>query len=252
MIDLDVFQDGTIGVVFQDNYSSFQQSDMATPDDSPFIQYAREVSGPTLFGMGRPQAPVGGQATDASGDATWPNRTVAANLPTLDILSTRVSASNRTLTATIKLRDAKVADMTRDLATYNSFAQSNGPADRLQYILRLSTATDIYHLSMEALPNGTLRFFGGKLDANDQIQNLTLTAVVAAGYNTDPSFTVSGSISKKGEIQFRIPISVLGFGPGTQLYSVTAFSTVGPLEADQSQIDLMRTVDAAPATDFTL
>jgi uncharacterized repeat protein (TIGR01451 family) len=140
------------------------------------------------------------------------------------------------------------------LNTYNGTVCIPAPsclADRLQYAVRLMTADEIYHLSAEFVAPNTLRFFGGKLDANDKLASATNpTATFAAGYHTD--FTATGTLSG-GELVIRAPATRFGVGVGSNVFSVTAFTMAGPKEADEILIErIMRTVDATPPFDATL
>src|SRR5439155_4918414 len=49
MIDLDIDADGRLGVVYTDNNSLLQTPDPAGARQSPFVLYAKNVSGPNMF-----------------------------------------------------------------------------------------------------------------------------------------------------------------------------------------------------------
>src|SRR5207244_5228670 len=93
MNDIGVFQDGTLGVVYGDNFSTFGDVSESTgggEDNSPFVHFARLVTGPKLFGgqdlQASPQIPVEPAVSkDPAGDATWPNTSGGTNLPSLDL-----------------------------------------------------------------------------------------------------------------------------------------------------------------------
>jgi uncharacterized repeat protein (TIGR01451 family) len=124
-------------------------------------------------------------------------------------------------------------------------------ADRFQYVVRFMSADEIFHLSAEFTPGSPLRFFGGKLNANDRLVSAgSPTAVFGAGYHTD--FVATGTVSGK-QLTIRAPLSSFGLVSGSSLYSVTGFTMAGPSEATELTIDrIMRTVDATPPFDATL
>jgi len=257
MLDLGYDQTGRIGVVFMDNNNGLAAEPRTNPAKAgPFTQFAKEVAGPSLLaptGTGTSTIaitiPQNGR-TDASGDATWPNVAGAANLLSLDLLGASVFVNGTDLVARIPLSDATRAGMARDLTAYNAVLQSTPNADRLQYLFRFSTAEDVFHLSMEYNSDGTVRFFGGKLDANDSLSNGTST--LGAAYHTDAAYAVIGTLDS-GALTLRAPLSAFGLGVGSSITGAAAFAMAGPAEAlDGTILDPMRTVDATPPFDATL
>jgi uncharacterized repeat protein (TIGR01451 family) len=251
MIALSYDQSGRVGVVYSDNNNALGNVS-ATAKNGAFIEFSKETAGPSLTGgTVNVSIPAGGRP-DPAGDATWPNTSGAPNLPSLDLLGTSVSNTGSALTATVKLADATTAGMARDLAAYNQSVGTGQPAARLQYIVRLETATDVYHLSME-YENGTVRFFGGKVDANDGVQNGTNT-IVGSRYVTDSGYPVTGTLGN-GQIQMSIPLSALGLTAGDRVLNVSTFATAAPDESDPTAsivTNSARTVDATPPFDATL
>src|SRR5579859_6454675 len=251
MIALSYDQNGRVGVIYSDNNNALGNVSDTTKNGA-FIEFSKETAGPSLTGgTVSVSIPTGGRS-DPAGDATWPNVAGAPNLPSLDLLGASVSNTGTALTATVKLADATTAGMARDLAAYNASVGTGQPAARLQYIVRLETATDVYHLSME-YENGTVRFFGGKVDANDGVQNGTNT-IVGSRYVTDTGYPVTGTLGN-GQIQMSIPLSVLGLNAGDKVLNVSAFATAAPDEADPTAsvvVDSARTIDATPPFDATL
>lgn len=265
MIDVGFDQDGRVAVVFTDNNSTFQMPNGPSGTRlGPFVHFAKEVSGPSLLAAKptvRARVP-GASVKDAAGDATWPNTASGVNLPSLDLLGASLSVERGDVVARMPLADASVAGMVRDLAAYNRAFTTTPPAARLQYVLRFSTGTDIYHLSMESTTDGSRRFFGGKLDASDQMTNGT--SALGATYHADPQLFVSGSV-EDNTLVLRVKASDLGFSGTVPVYSVTAFSMAGPGEPDDGVISLlnpeeedslivnpMRTVDATQPFDAKL
>jgi hypothetical protein len=256
-IDIGYDQTGRIGVVSMDNNNGLAAEPRTNPSkNGSFTVFAKEVSGPSLL------APTGARSGTISvtvpengrpsprGDATWPNTAAGHNLPALDLLGSSVYTSGTDLVARIPVADATRAGMARDLAAYNAVPQSTPPADRLQYIFRFSTAEDVFHLSMEYNANGTIRFFGGKLGANDAYTNGTST--LGAGYHTDAGYPVVGT-ARNGVITLRAPLAAFGLAVGSRITGANAFSMAGPSETlDVTILHPMRTIDATPPFDATL
>jgi hypothetical protein len=257
MIDLGYDQTGRIGVVFMDNNNGLAAEPRTNSVKAgPFTQFAKEVAGPSLLaptGTGTSSISVSiprNGRTDPAGDATWPNAAGAANLPSLDLLGASVFISGTDLVARMPLGDATRAGMARDLAAYDAVLQSTPAADRLQYIFRFSTAEDVFHLSMEYNSDGTVRFFAGKLDANDAMSNGSST--LGAVYNTDAAYPVSGTIDA-GTLTLRAPLTAFGLSSGSAITGAAAFSMAGPAEPlDGTILVPMRTTDATPPFDSTL
>jgi uncharacterized repeat protein (TIGR01451 family) len=256
MIDVSFDGAGRLGVIYQDNYSnSFQNTPDRVADLSPFDHFAKQTSGPSVLANASIAVSLPRDARDdPSGDATWPNRAYTnpgINLPALDATRTALVLADGKVTAQLKLADATVAGMQRDLAAYSLACPLCQQAERLQYVVRFESASEVYHLSLEVLPNGTLHYFGGKLDANDGILNpASPTSVIAAGYHRD--FDATGSV-QNGTVTISAPASAFGLGAGAGLFSVTGFSMAGPLEANETLAsNIMRTVDATPPFDTTL
>jgi hypothetical protein len=262
MTDLGVDKDGRIGVVFTDNHSTFAES--GTPDEpreSPFVHFAKIVKGPSLTAA-KPTVSVSVSTTperaDVSGDATWPNVAGAQNIPGLDSTNESLRLQNGFLVGRIRLKDARAAAMAAALTKFNAASAVAGSTDpaaqRLQYVLRFSSGTEVYHMSAEFTPGSPLRFFGGRLDANDRLINPTSGAVVGAGYHTDAGYHVNGSVlAKDNVIELKAPASDFGFAAGTRLTSVSAYTMAGPAEnLEVTYTLIMRTVDADQPFDATL
>ena len=257
MIDLGFDQTGRVGVVFMDNNNGLAAEPRTSPaKNGPFTQFAKEVAGPSLLApTGAKDSaiaitiPENGRA-DGRGDATWPNAASGANLPALDLLGASVFTSGTDLVARIPVADSSRAGMARDLSAYNAVVQTTPPADRLQYVFRFSTAEDVFHVSMEYSSDGSIRFFGGKLGANDALTNGTST--LGSGYHTDAGYPVVGTV-RKGAITLRAPLAAFGLAVGSRITGANAFSMAGPAEAlEHTILDPMRTVDATPPFDSTL
>jgi hypothetical protein len=268
MIDVGFDHDGRLGVVHEDNNAAHFQDDQTTNpgasdmvDLEPFIYFAKETTGPTLFAATSPaNVTIPRDARDDSaGDATWPNTAAGTNLPALDILHSSIGLVGSNLVAHIKLADASTSTMQAAITGYNAVTCTPPcQAQRLQYVMRFNTDTDAYHLDLQVLPDGTMTAFGGRLDGNDYVVNpASPTADVGAAYRSgDAGYTVTKTVTPGagGEIVLTAPAAQFGgLGTGSNLFSVTAFAFAGPTEnLDLSAAYVERTVDAAPPFDTTL
>ncbi len=258
MIDLGYDASGRVGVVFTDNNNRLAAPTLTdTSKNGPFTQFAKATAGPALL-ANQPAVnvsiPQNGRAA-AAGDATWPNTAAGTNLPSLDLTGASIglSADGSQLVAKLALSDATLAGMTRDLAAYN--ASTTQTAARLQYTARFATADDVFHLDMDFEPGRTpqVRFFGGRLDANDGVQNGTGT-IVGSRYVADAGYTVTGSI-RNGVLTLMAPKTQFGLDTGSPVFSVTGFAMAGPDEGDATATlvaNSSRTVDASPPFDAKL
>jgi hypothetical protein len=272
MIDLGVDADGRVGVVFTDNNSTFQTSSPTAARGGPFVLFAKQVAGPSLLDS-KPVVAVTvpqGQRGDAAGDATWPNAATGTLLSSLDERGASLVVEGSELVARVPLADASAAKMTADLATYAASGYNTG-ADRLQYVVRFTTSSEaltagatgnVFHLSMEHKADGTRRFFGGKLDANDGLQSPAYGSVVyyasGAAYHSDAAFPVTGAV-EGNTLVLRAPASAYGLAAGQTVYGVQAFAMGGPHESatptdlgDRNYANPMRVVDATPPFDANL
>lgn len=258
MIDIGHDADGRIGVVFTDNHGTFAE-DVSGPDKlQPFSHFAKQTAGPSLL-VDKPDIDVSiaeDERADPSGDSTWPNTTAGMYLSALDVLGVSLELDEGEVVARLPLADASTEAMTANLGAYNASFPSQPNGQRLQYAVRFSTADEIYHLSMEHLPGGSRRFFGGMLDENDRLaagdSPETEGLFKGAGYHTDEKFAVTGVV-EGNTIVLRAKLSDFGLHPGTELFSVTGFAMAGPVEEEETTImNTMRTVDATPPLDTAL
>jgi uncharacterized repeat protein (TIGR01451 family) len=256
MIDVSFDEAGRLGIITMDNNSdAFHAAPPGGEDESPFIHFTKQTSGISVLANRTINIAIPGQSrTDPSGDATWPNVAGAANLRSLDELGASLAIEGTDVVARITLADARPATMNRDLNAYNAVLCAPATsclADRFLYTLRFLGARDIFHLSAEFTPGSPLRFFGGKLDANDKlILAGSPTTVYGAGYHTD--FAAVGSVSGN-VLTIRAPLTAFSLASGAAVTSATAFAMAGPSEATELAVDrLMRTVDATPPFDAVL
>ncbi|MDQ1397297.1 MAG: hypothetical protein QOG64_2556 [Acidimicrobiaceae bacterium] len=264
LIDVGLDQDGRVGVTFTDNNSALQTpTDPNNPRESPFVHFAKETAGPSLL-SDTPlsvTAPATNPVVDPPGDAKWPNTATGTNLESLDTLGASIGLDGTNVVAKINLADVTAATMAADLATYNASGTSVPAAERLQYVVRFSTGTDtprdgrvgdVDFLSVDTTGNGTLRGFGGIVDANDAVTNGQ--SILGTGYHRDFDATVALDTTAK-QLVITAPASKFGptVGVGTRLFNVTGFAMAGPAEANEILItNVMRTVDATPPFDTTL
>src|SRR4051812_10340978 len=268
LIDLDIDQDGRVGVTYTDNNSVMQTPDPAAARQSPFTLYAKNMSGPSLL-AGKPDltgsVALVSERSDPAGDATWPNKATGTELASLDALDASIRLDGfGNVVARIPLAQVDEAKMAADLSAFNSSGTNVPAAERLQYVVRFATDTgtvrpdgttgDVFHLSMDFAPGSPQRFFGGKLDGNDGLLLPGTTAIGAAGYHTDDNIHATGFVDAATKtVLIQAPASDFGIGPGTKLLSVTGFTMAGPSEANEvATPNVMRTVDAAPPFDTVL
>lgn len=253
MMDIGFDADGRVAVVYGDNHSTFAYVN-PTYREKPFPHFAKQISGPLLLdgAISAVAEPARESANDAVGDSTWPNTAMGRYLPSLDLLGASLTLEGANLVGRIPLKDATSSGMTRDLEGYEAAYEDVLSPRRLQYVIRFLTGDEIYHLSMERTRNGNQRFFAGKLDANDRLRtNDAYEYINGAGYHTDP-LAIQGSV-ENDTLVFTAPAEQFGLGPGSEVFSVTAFAMAGPREADEKTLtDIMRTVDATPPFDRTL
>ena len=257
MTDIGFDESGRAGVVFMDNNNRLAAPNLTdSAKNGPFAEFAKETLGPSLLAT-TPDPNITipeNSRSDPAGDATWPNTAAGKNLPSLDLLGASVSVDdNGNLVARLPLKQATRAAMARDLTAYNNTFPLDNNAARLQYLVWFATADDVFHLSMEFNSDGTTRFFGGRLDGNDGVQNGTGT-IVGARYATDSTIPVTGTLAH-GAITLRAPLSALGLSIGSKLFSVNGFATAAPAESDPTAgivTNSARTVDATPPFDATL
>ena len=252
MMDVSFDSNGRVAVVYMDNNNALGNIVSSSGGkNSPFVEYSKEITGPSMTGSSVNVSAASQTVSDAAGDATWPNTAAGTNLPSLDLLGASISNTSTKLTATVNLANSSLGQMGTDLGAYNAASPTDTKA-RIQYIVRLEAANDVYHLDAE-YQNGALRFFGGKIDSNDAVQNGT-GATVGSRYVTDAGYTVTGSVGS-GSIKLSIPLSQLGLKSGDKILNVTAFATVAPSEDDSTAslvVNSARTVDATPSFDAKL
>ena len=251
LMDIGHDQDGRAAVVFMDNHSSFARPEGASSSGFPFVHFAKQVSGPSLSDE-EPGVSVGipeSARPDPVDDATWPDTAAGRHLPTLDLSEASLTLEGGELVARMPLVSASSALMRLDLASYNAVPATTPPAERLQYVLRFSNRDDVFHLSAEALADGSLSFFGGELSSNDALDNGV--DVFGVGYHRD-ELPVTGHLSGN-TLEIRAPAGAFGLNGGDRLFSVTGFSMAGPSETTERNIlHTMRTIDATAPYDVTL
>jgi hypothetical protein len=157
---------GAAEIVYDDTSNGLVQPGF-TPANQQLIDHAgagvitiaQQSAGPGLFGSnisGPSNAPSTG-LSDASADARYPV-IGGANMPGLDILSSQLSLSSKTLTVT-----AKVADLTNPALT---IARVPGAA-YVQYVTRWQMGNIIYYAAMENTGLNQPAFFAGKAQSVD-------------------------------------------------------------------------------------
>ena len=157
---------GAAQIVYDDTSNGLAQPGF-TPANTQLVDHAgagvitiaQQSAGPGLFGTnvsGASNSPSTG-LSDPSGDARFPV-IGGTNVPGMDILSSQLSLSSKTLTVT-----AKVADLTNPAA---SVARVPGAA-YLQYVTRWQMGNTIYYAAMENTALNQPVFFAGKAQSVD-------------------------------------------------------------------------------------
>src|SRR5438093_12199140 len=157
---------GAAQIVYDDTSNGLVQPGF-TPQNQQLVDHAgagvitiaQQSAGPGLFGTnisGPSNSPVTG-LSDVSGDALYPV-IGGVNVPGMDILSSQLSLSSRTLTIT-----AKVADLTNPALT---IARVPGAA-YVQYVTRWQMGNTIYYAAMENTALNQPTFFAGKAQSVD-------------------------------------------------------------------------------------
>lgn len=259
MIDVTVDQDGRAGIVFTDNNSTFGVDSAGGTVDggSPFVKFAKETRGPSLWAN---HAPIAVPSTSAAyrsaprGNATWPNVAGATNLPGLDETGAALFLDGSDVVARIDLADASPSATAAALTAYNAASPTQAPAQRLQYTLRWENGRDVYHLDMEQLSDGTRNFFGSKLIGADSVTETSVLVGSGVAYNRNATtpLAVTGTVVGNS-IYIRGKASDFLATAGSPAYSVTAFAMAGQAEANDTLPELStRTVDATPPFDARL
>src|SRR2546421_8965363 len=157
---------GAAQIVYDDTSNGLAQPGF-TPANAQLVDHAgagvitiaQQTAGPGLFGsnISGPSSPPSSGLSDPSGDARYPV-IGGANVAGMDILSSQLGLSSKTLTVT-----AKVADLTNPALTA---ARVPGAA-YLQYVTRWQMGNTIYYAAMENTALNQPTFFAGKAQSVD-------------------------------------------------------------------------------------
>lgn len=258
-IDIAVDAQGAVAVTTMDNNNPLADGTEIDGDKgAPFALYSKLSRGPSLWANHPPirTGTLPGWTAAASGDATWP-AAGGTNLPSLDLLNARLALDAQgNLVGSIRVGDATNAGMLRDLAAYNA-ATPRAPAQRIQYVLRFDTDTDVDYLAMDVDLSSAITFHGGRLGVANALPptnpQVYITSGTAEGAKYDEPAGVGG-VPVSGHIDgdtitFTAQAAGFGLSPTSAIYSATAFAMAGPAAAAQSVVNPMRTVDATPPFD---
>ena len=264
MIDITMDSSGRLVVVYCDNNTSFARQEVSTGSQGGgFVKVARLSSGPSLLAS-KPDLSVSypsNYRTSAAGDATWPNTAAGTNLPGVDITGVGATTDGNNLIGRIDLADASATGMQNAISGFNSASSavhSTDPsATRAQYVLRWDSLDgETYYMTAEAASDGSLTFYGGKVDSSSAVNNAS--SAVAIAYRAQGAFDVVGQRSGNSLI-LRAPLSQFGLRRNSTLVSLQAFSLVGPSDTtlagmtESSQVlAAMRDLDASPSLDASL
>ena len=211
---------GAAQIVYDDTSNGLVQPGF-TPGNQQLVDHAgagvitiaQQSAGPGLFGTnisGPSNSPVTG-LSDVSGDALYPV-IGGVSVPGMDILSSQLSLSSRTLTVTVK-----VADLTNPALT---IARVPGAAF-VQYVTRWQMGNTIYYAAMENTALNQPTFFAGKA------QSVDLCSVSACFPHVitypEPSF---GGAAETGSVS--CPASPSASNPCTLTITVKVADVGGP------------------------
>lgn len=242
--DLAVDTDGRVGVTWTDDHFGILNS--ATTDRTGYIMFAKILNGPSLrsgkaaFGTASFGA-VPGASVARAGNAVWPiNEPGGRNFSTLDLLGGSVSLGLTDMKFQMKLAS------TENLA--DGLAAGIGTT-HVKYLTRWAFKDDIYFVAADTTGDEP-RFYGGRVDAGDEMLRTAVTTVYGTTYT--PEFDVEGSVSN-GSIQFSVPLNKIG-NPrvGDRFYSVQSFTIVGPDDALQTIYTSAEAIDATPSVDYVV
>ena len=260
MIDIDIDAAGRPLVVYSDNNNQWARDEVSTGSQgSAYIKVAPLTVGPSLF-ADRPGYDIGTETQcvrSAAGDAGWPNTAAGKNLPGLDVVGACLATSGDQLVARIPLTAAGAAAFTAALNGYNAVRGTDPQATRLQYVVRWDAGNDnTYYMAAEADSAGKLTYYGGKVTGANTVSNVN--SAVALDYIPVSGYTVTGTLDGN-TLVLTAPLKAFASKVGDTLYSVQAFSLVGPdnrtlggqPETDQV-LAAMRNLDTSPPFDAVL
>lgn len=255
MIDLGLDEAGRVGVVFMNNNNRLAAPNLTdVAKNGPFTHFAKLVEGPSLLATTPdPKITILENArSDAAGDATWPNTAAGTNLRSFDLLGASIFISGADVVARVPLSNSTTSGMLHDLATWNAASPLTDQKERIHCLVRFETDDEVWHMSMDLSSNGSRRFFGGRVDGNDNLLGPTgVTGSAGSRYVADAGFPVTGSVGQ-GVLTLRAPKSVFGLDLGSRLFSVSAFALAAPPESETRLSNPLRVVDATPPFDATL
>jgi hypothetical protein len=243
--DLDVDAAGRVGVAWTDDNHGIIFGPTTTRGG--YVSFAKVVDGPSLTASvgsfaaaaASSLSATGARVVARAGDALWPlNASGSVNFPTLDLLGESVSSGGGALTITVDLASTK--DLSLGLG-------AGYQAEHAKYLTRWEHGKDVYFVAADTT-GGTPTFYGGKIDANDELIRTAGTSVYGTKYVRD--FDVSGKV-EDGKITFSVPFSAVGdLRPGDRIFSMQSFTMVGLPDSVQTLYTSPDTIDATPPMDY--
>ncbi|HJQ24729.1 MAG TPA: sialidase family protein [Blastocatellia bacterium] len=262
---------GAAVITYNDNSNQVQ---------GPYVMFAKQVSGPSLFasvgylkgdpgavGVATPSAgetiktpaytltgthtiPPKNFDKDESGDARFPDHgpAIGSNVAALDIKGVWLNDDADSVTVTMQMADLTTAA----LATAPALSGGDG----VLYLTQMDINDRVYWVGAE-VRGGVARYLTGSLG---MLKSATSKKFVTYNPDAASSLSVQGSISNTapGTITMKLPRSLVG-GPaaGSKAFSVTgyAFSERGPLgvmaTSDGNPTSLPLQIDASAAATYT-
>lgn len=251
MIDVAVDSNGRPGVVFMNNDNQEARDTGSTGQlGDPFVKFAKLASGVSLFGSGSVSLPAAsGSVSIAPGRATWPSTAGGKDEAALDELGAALTSDGKgDVVARIDLADASTAAAVKAISDTGAAAGAGQVVQRLSYVMRWETQSDVQYLAMDVDSAGNRTFYGGTLNGSAALADpFEATAKRATGYPAT-SIPVVGTVSGHS-IYISGRIADLGTQPRTPVFSATAFAMAGPSSSLETMATPMRVVDATPPFD---
>ena len=240
---------GALVLSYVDDTSGYYAASSSgqTADNGPSV-VVRQIGGPSLFasvgevrGPGAGPGTPMGSVTDRTGDAFYSaNGTLTSAGSNLDLTAASMRRSPTGLVITMRAANmttlmvnpqagGSTGEWITRFTTYDPHTQGNG---------------HIYYAGMESVAGGAPRFFAGEPTmASTDIVAFDSTTAVPGSYN-----------SNSGTITIDVPFSVIGghSRPGTEFYSVTAFTATSATSLAHLPASLFNVVDATAPYDFVL
>ena len=244
---IDVDKDGHLGFVWSDTTNATLE---------PFVKVARQASGPSLF-AGKPNASLpqrGNGYPDALGDAKYPIAgaaiLTASNQKALDLKSTTVQrADNGDVVVTMRIPELSPGQSGVLFGGGTGLDASGTPLRQTRMVTRWDYNGQAYYAeaTLTGAEGGVSYGSGAVSSAEGEFNGGNVSQTLG---NTYQPLTPATGTFKSGLLEIRVPAAVVGSPkPGDMLYSVGAYSLLGPPDTVNSVQALPLTVDSTPTFD---